>query len=104
MKPKKTGKITASSIIAGMMTASIAFVPGCNRMEVLYGPPPMEDITPAPEETEVPENNGEINENYDPENNFEAPVYGPPPGDEPAQFDPSENEPTDIYGPPPGDG
>ena len=59
MKKKSKMVVTASGIIAGAaLTAGALFLPACNRPVSLYGPPPS---------------------NYDPGNNINEDVYGPPP-------------------------
>ncbi|MDO4478957.1 MAG: DUF805 domain-containing protein [Lachnospiraceae bacterium] len=75
-------------VMCTVETASVAFYPTDNFVEVVYGPPDWED--------------------YDPSENVEPDVYGPPEwfeedtdlSDEDVTFDPSENEPLEVYGPP----
>ena len=83
MKKRKFAKRTAYSIIAGATLASAAFLPGCNRPESVYGPPPGA-TTQAQEEssfqsqTSAQEQTTEISSEYDTTENIPETVYGPP--------------------------
>ena len=108
MKKKKKAKLTAAGILSGALAASSVFLPGCNANNTLYGPPEnfdpsyndIEELYGPPEmlgaldaetETDI-----DVSSDYDPDDNKQVPLYGPP-----GSFDPSENEAMAIYGPPP---
>ena len=83
MKKKKNLKTTAAGIIAGVMSGC-TFLPGCNVISSVYGPPPSETYDPSQNEPEdvygPPVTEEEISEDdYNAEVNENPAVYGPPP-------------------------
>ena len=109
MKKLNLAKKTAYSIIAGATLASAAFLPGCNRPESVYGPPPGATSITETTTAQTEETTTEItSETFDTETNLPEAVYGPPEDFtftplQPDTFDPDENEPIDVYGPPVGE-
>ena len=108
MKKLTRREFTAAGIIAAM-SATTAFVSGCNRSTSVYGPP--EDYDP--EENEVETLYGPPDD-YEPTDNELVDVYGPPADeffDEDTElsdrasdrYDPDDNEIAPVYGPPPED-
>ena len=79
MKKRKNNRVTAASILAGTILATAVILPGCNEVPAVYGPPP-----------DDPE--------YDPSNNVNEDVYGPPvieeeePAEEESETPPSVEE------------
>ena len=70
-------------IVLALCAAGSGYYPGMDEPVNLYGPPPFESIDPT---REIP-----------------APLYGPPPFESetvPETFDPSDNSNVDVYGPP----
>ncbi|MCR5794217.1 MAG: hypothetical protein K6G61_02550 [Solobacterium sp.] len=88
MKKRKKTKTTAAGIIAGLMAVSFSQACIFNHNAAVYGPPP--------------------SASYDPDDNVNEDVYGPPEED-PAEtpvteqieetYDPAENVPVCVYGP-----
>lgn len=90
MKPRKA--ILTAAAVTALFSAG-----GCdlNEVQCVYGPPPS-DTTPFVARYETSET-----AEFEPSDNNNENVYGPPPWFETEEYDPEYNNEQCVYGPPP---
>lgn len=73
MKKPNNKTVTAAKIVAGIATA---FMVAANVSGCVYGPP----ADDSSDESKKPQESAQVEDDYEPDDNMNGDVYGPPPG------------------------